>query len=253
MSSLRDRRVIVTGGTTGLGLGIVEAMVRQGAAVTVVARSADTLAQLSQRLGVSVLAGDIADRDFAERAIVTVRPDVVILNAGATPVMGPIHQLSWEDFSRVWDSDVKAALYWVQAAIRLPLASGARVLLGSSGAAIAGSPLSGGYAGAKRMLWFMTKYANGVAAQRQLGIRFQAIVPQQIVADTGIGDTAAAAYAGAMGVSREAFLARFGAPLPPRLFGEQVLSVLVDPKFADGVVFGLKGDVGVTILEGGAA
>jgi hypothetical protein len=44
---------------------------------------------------------------------------------------------------------VKGALYWMQAAFNLPLAPGARVLAGSSGAALQGSPLSGGYAGAK--------------------------------------------------------------------------------------------------------
>ena len=58
----------------------------------------------------------------------------------------------------------------------LPLAPGARVLVGSSGAALQGSPLSGGYAGARRMLWLMARYANGVAEQKGLGIRFQAIV-----------------------------------------------------------------------------
>ena len=54
-----------------------------------------------------------------------------------------------------------AGLYWMQAALKTPLKSGSRVLVGSSGAAQNGSPLSGGYAGAKRMLWLMAKYANG--------------------------------------------------------------------------------------------
>ena len=87
--------------------------------------------------------------------------------------------------------------------------------MASSGAARQGSPLSGGYAGAKRMLWFMAKYANGVAEQKGLGIRFQAIVPLQMIAGTGVGDAGSGAYAGAMGLEREAFLARFGAPMPP--------------------------------------
>src|SRR5258708_6892886 len=113
-----------------------------------------------------------------------------------------------------------------------------------------GSPLSGGYAGAKRTLWIMAKYANGVSAQKDLGIRFQAIVPQQMVGDTGVGDTGADAYARAAGLKREEFLARFGAPMPPREFGEKVVSVLDDPKYAKGLAFGLKGDTGVTMLEG---
>jgi hypothetical protein len=125
--------------------------------------------------------------------------------------------------------------------------------VGSSGAAENGSPLSGGYAGAKRMLWFMAKYANAVSQQKNLGIRFQAIVPQQIIGGTGVGDAGANAYAGAMNLKRDEFLARFGAPMPPREFGEKVVAVLDDPKYAEGLVFGLKGDTGITMIEGAAA
>ena len=148
---------------------------------------------------------------------------------------------------------MKGGLFWMQAALNLPLAPGARVLVGSSGAAQQGSPLSGGYAGAKRMLWFMAKYANGVAKQKGLGIRFQAIVPLQMIAGTSVGDAGAGAYARAMGVEREAFLARFGAPMPPRQYGDHLVAVLDDPQYVKGFAFGLKGDTGVTVLEGEAA
>jgi len=144
---------------------------------------------------------------------------------------------------------VKGGLYWIQAALNLPLAPGARVLVGSSGAAQQGSPLSGGYAGAKRMLWFMAKYANAVAEQKGLGMRFQAIVPLQMIGGTGVGDAGASAYARAMGMEREAFLARFGAPMPPRQFGDHVVAVLEDPQYARGLAFGVKGDTGITVLE----
>jgi NADP-dependent 3-hydroxy acid dehydrogenase YdfG len=167
--------------------------------------------------------------------------------------MARLDEMSWADFTATWETDVKAGLYWLQAALNLPLKPGSRVLVGSSGAAVNGSPMSGGYAGAKRMLWFMAKYANGVAEQKRLGIRFQAIVPQQIVGGTGVGDAGANAYARAAGIETEAFLARFGAPMPPREFGEKVVSVLDDPKYADGFAFGLKGDTGITVLEGAAA
>src|SRR5882757_11342273 len=96
--------------------------------------------------------------------------------------MGRLDQLSWEDFSATWETDVKAGFHWLQAALRLPLPRGSRVLVGSSGAAVNGSPMSGGYAGAKRMLWFMAGYANTVSAEQDLGIHFQAIVPRQMLA-----------------------------------------------------------------------
>jgi hypothetical protein len=152
-----------------------------------------------------------------------------------------------------WETDVKAGLFWLQAALNLPLKPGSRVLVGSSGAAVTGSQMSGGYGGSKRMLWFMAKYARGISQDLNLGIRFQAIVPRQMILGTGIGDAAASVYAGTMGITPEQFVARFGAPMPPREFGNHVISVLEDPKYADGIVLGLNGDSGVTIMEGATA
>jgi NAD(P)-dependent dehydrogenase (short-subunit alcohol dehydrogenase family) len=251
--SLKDKNVVVTGGSRGLGLGLVEALVAHDASVTVVARDADALESVRARLGVATISADVTDETAARRILAEVRPDILALNAGTTPPMGRLDQMSWADFTAVWETDVKAGLYWLQAALNLPLKPGSRVLVGSSGAAVNGSPMSGGYAGAKRMLWFMAKYANGVAEQKGLGIRFQAIVPQQIIGGTGVGDAGANAYARAAGIETEAFLARFGAPMPPRDFGEKVLSVLDDPQYGTGFAFGLKGDTGITVLEGEAA
>src|SRR5882672_9439716 len=248
--SLTDKNVVVTGGSRGLGLGLVEALVAHCARVTVVARDAEALSSVRARLGVATISADVTDETAAHRILAEVRPDILALNAGAKPRMGRLDQLSWTDFTAPWETDVKAGLYWLQAALTLPLKPGSRVLVGSSGAAENGSPLSGGYAGAKRMLWLMAKYANGVAEQKDLAIRFQVIVPQQMIGGTGVGDAGANAYARALNLTPEAFLARFGAPMPPREFGEKVVSLLVDPKYAKGVAFGLKGGTAITMLEG---
>jgi NAD(P)-dependent dehydrogenase (short-subunit alcohol dehydrogenase family) len=248
--SLKDKIVVVTGGSRGLGLGLVEALVDQEAKVTVVARSAVDLDAVRARLGVETIAADIADKAEAKRILAHTSPEILVLNAGATPRMGPINELSWEEFTIPWDTDVKGGLYWLQAALNLPLTDGARVLLSSSGAAQQGSPLSGGYAGAKRMLWLMAKYANGISEQKGLGIRFQAIVPMQMIGGTGVGGEGARAYAQVAGVEPEAFLARFGAPMPPRLFGDHVVQMLNDPGYDTAIALGLKGDSGITVLEG---
>ncbi|HBD37689.1 MAG TPA: short-chain dehydrogenase, partial [Cupriavidus sp.] len=100
--------------------------------------------------------------------------------------------------------------------------------------------------------WFMAKYANGVSQEKKLGIRFQAIVPRTMILGTGTGDAAAGAYARAMGITPEEFITRFGSPMPPRTFGDRVISVLEDPQFAEGIVFGINGDAGVVVIEGGA-
>src|SRR5438105_12521139 len=199
--SLKHKNVVVTGGSRGLGLGLVEALVARGARVTVVARGADALESVRARLGVAAICADVRDETAAHRILAEIRPDILVLNAGAKPRMGRLDQLSWADFTVPWESDVKAGLYWLQAALNLPLKPGSRVLVVSSGAAVSGSPMSGGYGGAKRMLWFMAKYANGVSEQRKLGISFQAILPRQMILGTGIGDTAAGAYAQAMNIA----------------------------------------------------
>jgi len=250
MQGLEGRRVLVTGGSRGLGLALVEALVEHKAQVTVLARDQARLADVQKRLGVAVVAGDITDGALAKRLLSDVRPDVLVLNAAASPVMAPIHEQKWEDFTQTWNTDVKGAFQWIQEALKLPLPRGARVLIGSSGAAIAGSPLSGGYAGAKRMMWLMAHYANGVAEELGLGIKFQAIVPRQIIPDTAHGRSAAEGYAKRKGVSVEAFAANFGKPLPPRLVAEHLVTILTDPKYENGTAWGLKGDLGIHSLDG---
>lgn len=249
--SLKDKKVVVTGGSRGLGLGLVEALVGQGAKVTVVAREQKALNAVADRLGVAIRQADVTDANSAYQILEEIRPDILVLNAGAVPRMGRLEQLSWEDFSVAWETDVKAGLYWIQASLNIPLPPGSRVLVGSSGAAENGSQMSGGYGGAKRMLWLMAKYANGVSQELKRDIRFQVIVPRMMILGTGVGDSAAGAYSESMGITPEEFVVRFGSPMPPEAFGERVISVLEDPQFAEGFVFGLNGDAGVTIIEGG--
>jgi NAD(P)-dependent dehydrogenase (short-subunit alcohol dehydrogenase family) len=251
--SLDGSKVVVTGGSRGLGLGLVEALVAHGARVTVVARDPHALESVRARLGVATISADVTDETAAQRILAEVRPDIVVLNAGTPPRMARLDRTSWAEFTAPWETDVKAGLLWLQAALNRPLAPTSRLLVVSSGAAVSGSPMSGGYAGAKRMLWFMASYANGISKQKDLGVRFQVIVPLQMVLGTGIGDAGANAYARAMNIEPVAFVSRFGAPMLPREFGEKVVCVLDDPTYAEGLAFGIKGDTGVSILEGATA
>jgi NAD(P)-dependent dehydrogenase (short-subunit alcohol dehydrogenase family) len=248
MQNLKNERAIVTGGSSGLGLGVVESLVARGSKVMVVARDAQRLAEVEQRLGVAGAVGDVADRALAVSLLHEFRPTVLVLNAGAKPSMGPLHEQSWEGFSAPWNTDVKAGFHWIQAAIGLPLARGSRVLIASSGAAVAGSPLSGGYAGAKRMLWLMASYANVVSAELDLGIRFQALVPQQMTGAGGIGRSGSEYYSRRKGITPEQFLAGFGKPLSAHDFGEYVISILTEPQYEEAPAFGIKGDHGIVAL-----
>jgi hypothetical protein len=245
MQTLKHQNALIVGGSRGLGLGVVEALAARDANVTVIARDAARLTDLKARLGVSVIVGDATDPSLADSATREVSPLVLVLNAGATPVMSPLHKQTWESFSRNWETDVKATFHWIQAALNVPLPRGSRVLISSSGAAIAGSPLSGSYAGAKRMIWLMANYANGVASDLDLGIRFQALLVGQIVGSTELGRAAAEAYARKKGVTTEAFLAGFGKPLDPRDYGDHVAALLTNPKYESATAFAIRGETGI--------
>lgn len=251
--NVRNKVAVVTGGSRGLGLGLVEALVDHGAIVKVVARGPADLEAVRARLGVETISADITDPGAAKRILSDHKPEILVLNAGAIPPMDSIDRIRWEDFSATWNMDVKAGLHWLQASLNLPLAPGSRILVASSGAAQQGSPLSGGYGGAKRMLWLMAKYANGVSEQKKLGLRFQAILPLQMIAAGGVGKAGSEAYAANLGIEPDAFLARFGAPMAPGDYGEHIVRILEDAQYEGALALGMKGDTGITVLEGAAA
>jgi hypothetical protein len=180
MKSLTNQRVLITGGSRGLGLAMAESLLGQGARVTVVARDRASLAQVEQR-GATVVAGDATDAALMDGLVADIQPSVLILNAGATPNMGSIDAQTFESFSAAWNTDVRATLHGIQAALKAPMPQGSRVLLVSSGAAMVLSlptirpeamRLSGGYIGAKRVIWLMAHHARGIANERGLGIHF---------------------------------------------------------------------------------
>ena len=230
MDSLHGKQVLVIGGSRGFGRGIVEAMLGAGARVHTIARSAPALASLRAELGegVAVTAADAADTTVAGQLLDAVRPDVLVLNAGASPLARPLHQHTWESFSRNWEVDVKMAFHWLREALLLPLASGSEVVVISSGAALRGSPLSGGYAGAKATQRFIAQYAAEESSRLDLGIRITSLLPQLTPA-TDLGRPAVAAYARRAGLTEAEYLAQLGAPLTPRLAGAAVVQLLTDP------------------------
>jgi hypothetical protein len=56
--------------------------------------------------------------------------------------MAPVHEQTWETFSRNWHADTRHVFTWTRAALREPLAPGSVVVAMSSGAALGGPPLS---------------------------------------------------------------------------------------------------------------
>lgn len=224
---------MVIGGSSGIGRATVRALLDEGARVTAVARGAERLSALHTELGeqLSIRAGDATDAVFLQHLMRETRPSLVVLAAGVTPRMGAFEAFDWDAFSATWNTDVKATFHLVQEALQLPLAPGSTIVLVSSGAAVNGSLLSGGYAGAKRTQWMLADYAQRLSNARTLGLRFVAVLPGQLVEGTTIGANAAAAYGAMNGITPEAHMKRFGAPLD----GAGVAAAIMTARRARGV------------------
>jgi NAD(P)-dependent dehydrogenase (short-subunit alcohol dehydrogenase family) len=106
----------------------------------------------------------------------------------------------------------------------LPLRPGSQVIVMSSGAAIMGSPLSGGYAGAKATQRFMADYASQEARRGNLQITVSAVMPR-LTPLTELGKAATQAYAARMGISDAEYLRQMGKPVTPEAAGRAFVSL----------------------------
>jgi NAD(P)-dependent dehydrogenase (short-subunit alcohol dehydrogenase family) len=226
LNDLSGRTTIVVGASRGLGRGIVTAFAEAGGPVVAVARSEPALAELagSSRTIRSEVA-DASDATVAGTLLDRYEPDVVVLVAGARPLVRPLQHQTWETFSVNWHTDVRIAFHWLREALLKPLRRGSKVVVISSGAALAGSPLSGGYAGAKATQRFVTEYAQREAERSSLGITFTALFPR-ITPLTELGRPAVQAYAARSGQSEAEYLRQFGAPLTPEIAGAAVVELV---------------------------
>jgi NAD(P)-dependent dehydrogenase (short-subunit alcohol dehydrogenase family) len=226
---------LVTGASKGFGRAITSALHAEGATVVAVARHAELLATLRDELGgtLTTVVADVTDPVVAGTLIEQYRPDTLVLNAGAPPLLRPLHQQTWETFSRNWDVDVRHAFHWIREALLLPLQPGSTVITMSSGAAVAGSPLSGGYAGAKSTIRFITGYAADESARAGLGIRFISMLPRLTPA-TDLGSMAVAAYARRDGIDVDDYLERFGPGLAREEVGKATVDLVTSTEYAPG-------------------
>jgi NAD(P)-dependent dehydrogenase (short-subunit alcohol dehydrogenase family) len=217
----------VVGGSRGLGRGIAEAFASAGARVVAVARNAPALTDVDA--GVTFAVADAADPATAPRILDEYQPEILIVVAGATPVSRPLHEHTWETFSVHWHSDVKIAFGWVREALVKPLPPGSRVVVVSSGAAVNGSPASGGYAGAKATQRFIAAYAQEESDRAGLGITVTAVLPRMTPAGD-VGREGIRAYAARSGQSEEALVAGMGQLITAKIAGAALVElVTADP------------------------
>ena len=226
MSDLSGRTTVVVGASRGLGRGIATAFAAADGHVVAVSRTAAECPEPSNGAGtIQPEVADACDAAVAGSLLDRYEPEAVVLVAGASPHMRPLQQQTWETFSGNWETDVKITFHWLRKALLKPLSRGSRVVVISSGAALNGSPLSGGYAGAKATQRFITTYAEDEANRAGLEIAFTAVMPR-ITPLTDLGRPAVQAYAARSGQSEEQYLQRFGAALTPETAGAAVVELL---------------------------
>jgi NAD(P)-dependent dehydrogenase (short-subunit alcohol dehydrogenase family) len=231
MSDLSDRTAIVVGASRGLGRGIATAFAEAGAPVVAVSRTAAALPEPASDSGtIHPEIADAGDATVAGSLLDRYEPEVIILVAGAPPYMRPLQQQTWETFSVNWQTDVRIAFHWLREALLKPLRPGSRVVVFSSGAALNpnGSPLSGGYAGAKATQRFITSYAQEEAQRAGLDITFTAVLPR-FAPLTGVGKPAIQAYAARDGQSAEEYVEEMGpvaAGLTPEIAGTALIELV---------------------------
>jgi NAD(P)-dependent dehydrogenase (short-subunit alcohol dehydrogenase family) len=230
---LSGTTAVVTGASRGFGRATAVTLAGLGAHVVGVARSKDLLDELAEQLGgrFTPEAADAADPEVAERLVAHHRPATLILAAGATPAPGPLSEQSWESFGTNWNVDVRHAFNFTREALRLPLPAGAVVVSLSSGAAVGGSPLSGGYAGAKATIRLISGYAADEARRSGSGVRFVAVLPTLTPA-TELGRPYTEQYAALSGQTEAEFLQRFGGALGTGQAGRAISDLAVDDSYS---------------------
>src|SRR3982751_909314 len=120
---------LVVGAGRGLGRGIAATLAADGIRTIAISRTAHP--------DLRTEVADATDPKTIHKLLDEYEPDAVILVAGAAPVLLPLPEQTWETFSVNWHTDVRIAFEWLRAALTRPLRPGSRVVVFSSGAALA--------------------------------------------------------------------------------------------------------------------
>jgi NAD(P)-dependent dehydrogenase (short-subunit alcohol dehydrogenase family) len=172
--------VLITGGTTGIGLETARRFVEEGARVAVTGTNPKTLDQGRKELGsdVLVIASDASSAAAQEVLAQTVQNafgalDILFVNAGVVD-MRPMEQIDEAAFDRSLGLNLKGPFFLVRAL--LPIFSNpASIVLNASVNAHIGMPNTTVYAATKAALLSLTRTLSGELKSR--GIRVNAVSP----------------------------------------------------------------------------
>jgi NAD(P)-dependent dehydrogenase (short-subunit alcohol dehydrogenase family) len=188
---VRNRSVLITGGSRGLGAALGEELARRGARVVLVARGEKALEETARRIRaaggeVHALAADVGSKDavypLVGAAAALVGPlDVVVHNAsalGPTPLR-ELAETECEDFARVLETNVVGPLRLTKAVVGSMVLRRQGVVVGiSSDAAVEAYPCWGAYGVSKAALDHLLR--TWAVELRESGVRFLAVDPGEM-------------------------------------------------------------------------
>ncbi len=208
--------VLITGGSSGIGLATAQEFLREGAHVIITGRDETTLSSSLKQLGGQALAvqADVSKIADTQRLMAEVgsrfsRVDVLVLNAGI-PRYSPIGSITEEMFDEAFNINVKGVFFTMQKALPL-LTRGAAVILVSSAIAHSGLPNSSIYAATKAAVISLGRTFSGELMER--GIRVNVVSP-------GMIDTPMLQRFGLPPDEMEHFKENLRAQVPAKRFGE---------------------------------
>ena len=213
MSDYADKRVVITGGTSGIGLATAKALVAGGARVLVTGRTPTSLENARAALGPgAIIEASDAVSDISrlvERAAVEFGAvDLLVLNAGET-VSSTVEETTEADYDKTFELNTKAPFFTLQKFLPL-LPPGSAVVLVTSVSNTKGIATTSVYSATKAALRSLTRTFARELLDR--GIRVNAVSPGPV--DTGILERTMSAEA-----ARE-FLDQIKAANPMQRFGE---------------------------------
>lgn len=184
MQGLKGRTAVVTGASRGIGLGIAQRLVDEGARVVLTARKPEALEEAVTALGGPEVALAVAGKadDPAHREEVVTRAvetfgslDLLVNNAGINPAYGPLVDLDLDAARKIVEVNAIGALAWVQAAHRAWMGEhGGSVVNISSVSGVKPAPGISMYGASKAMMISLTE---SLAVELGPSIRVNAVAP----------------------------------------------------------------------------
>ena len=205
-TALTGARVLITGGTRGIGRLMAAGAAERGATVTIWARDAQVGEQVASELGMRFLAVDVADPGAVAEAVVTTGPiDVLINNAGV--IAGkPFLDLTEDDLRRGYDVNALAPYRVTQGFLpgMLNRNRGCVVTIASASGLI-GTARMTDYSGTKHAAVGFTEALRAELRQRRSRVNTLTVCPFYI--DTGMLDGARSALPWLLPILHEADVA----------------------------------------------